>query len=108
MPLTTQALLVGYLSQYFCERNSLEEELTTLNNESQLIHSKQEEIDMATRNAYLYATGMLSASLIVAMMHAWNFYLSHKIGMMCRIILTGAIYAKVILLKTLIYNESVF
>lgn len=107
MPLTTQALFVGYLSQYFCERNSLEEELTILRNKSDLIHSKQEEIDTATRNAYLYAVGMLSASLIVAMMHAWNFYLSHKIGMMFRIILTGAIYTKVILL-TLICNESVF
>ena len=100
---------MGYLSQYFCEKNSLEEELNALkNNESQLIHSKQEEIDMATRNAYLYASGMLSASLIVAMMHAWNFYLSHKIGMTCRIILTGVIYAKVISLKTLICTESIF
>lgn len=65
-------------------------------NETELIHSKQEEIGMATRNAYLYATGMLLASLTVAFLHAWNFYLSHKIGMICRIILTGAIYTKVI------------
>ena len=99
---------MGYLSQYFCEKNSLEEELTALSNESQLIHSKQEEIDVATRNAYLYATGMLLASLIVALMHAWNFYLSHKIGMTCRIILTGVIYAKVTSLKTLICIESIF
>ena len=96
--MTAQALLVGYLSQYFCDRNSLEEELTALrsSNNSELINSKQEEIDLATRDAYLYAAGMLSAALSVALLHAWSFYLSHKIGMECRIILTGAIYTKVV------------
>ena len=97
--MTAQALLVGYLSQFFCEKSSLEEELSLLkssNESDELIHSKQEEIDVTTRNAYLYATGMLVAALIVAVLHAWSFYLSHKIGMICRLILTGAIYTKVV------------
>lgn len=65
------------------------------NNESELINMKQDEIDMATRNAYFYAMGMSLATLSLAVVHSWNFYLSHKIGMICRIILTGAIYTKV-------------
>lgn len=99
--MTAQALLVGYLSQFFCEKNSLDEELSMLrdNNESdKVIHSKEEEIDVAIRNAYLYAAGMLVAAVTLAILHAWNFYLAHKIGMICRLILTGAIYTKVIYL----------
>lgn len=108
--MTTQALLVGHLSQYFCEKNSLEEELEMLKDSDkfELIQSKQEEIDTATRNAYLYAAGMLSASLTVAILHAWIFYLSHKIGMMCRIILTGAIYTKVFQVYQNFFNQFCF
>ena len=102
-------MLVGYLSQYFCEKNNLDEELEILTNsgKSELVLSKQNEIDAATRNAYLYAAGMLLASLTVALLHAWNFYLSHKIGMMCRVILTGAIYTKVFWRYKSFFNKNI-
>ncbi|XP_065919844.1 ATP-binding cassette sub-family C member 4-like isoform X2 [Dysidea avara] len=98
VPLTGQALLVGYLSQYFCDKKGLDEELSLLRagNDSQLITVKEEEIEVATRDAYFYAVGMMLASLIVAVVHAWAFYLAHKIGMLSRIIVTGAIYTKVL------------
>jgi len=92
---------VGYLSQYFCEKNSLEEELSILRNDnnSELIGLKEEEIKMATRNAYFYALGMIVASLYMAVHHTWMFYISHKIGMMHRIIMTGSIFKKVTYFK---------
>jgi len=88
---------VGYLSQYFCEKSSLEEELSTLRNgsNSKLVALKEEEIKIATRDAYLYAVGMIVASYIVAVNHTWVFYNSHKIGMMNRIVMTTAIFRKV-------------
>jgi len=90
---------VGYLSQYFCEKNSLEEELSILKNDnnSELIGLKEEEIKMATRNAYFYALGMIVASFSTAVHHTWVFYNSNKIGMMHRIVMTGAIFQKVCL-----------
>ena len=62
---------------------------------SDSIASKQEEIDNATRDAYLYATGMILVVLGVTFMHAWAFYLAQNTGMQMRIITTGAIYHKV-------------
>ena len=92
-------MLVGYLSQYFCEKNSLEEELSILimtnSNNSELVTLKQEEIEVATRDAYLYALGMIVASYFLAVNHTWVFYISHKIGMMNRILMTAAIFKKV-------------
>ena len=92
---------MGYLSQYFCEKNILEEELSTLRNgtDSELIVLKEEEIEMTTRNAYFYALGMKVASLYMAVHHTWMFYISHKIGMMHRIIMTGSIFKKVTYFK---------
>ena len=67
----------------------------TLNNSDSLISSKQEEIDNVTRNAYLYATGMIVVVVIVTFMHVWTFYFGQNMGMQMRIITTGAIYDKV-------------
>ena len=91
-----QAVLVGNLSQYFCEKNSLEEELSVLRNgnDTELINSKMEEIQGLTRNAYLYATGMSIIAVGLAMDHAWTFYLSGTLGMKHRILFTAAIYEK--------------
>ena len=88
---------MGYLSQYFCDKNMLLEELSTLkhNNSSELVVMKEEEIEIATRDAYLYALGMVVASYYMAVHHTWVFYISHKIGMMHRIVMTGAIFQKV-------------
>lgn len=92
----TQAVLVGNLSQYFCEKNSLEEELTALRNvsDTKLVNSKEEEIKVLTRNAYLYAAGMAIIAFALAMDHAWTFYLSGTLGMKHRILFTAAIYEK--------------
>ena len=92
-----QAILVGNLSQYFCEKNSLEEELSVLRNnpnDTELISSKMKEIEGLTRNAYLYATGMSIIAVGLAIDHAWTFYLSGTMGMKHRILFTAAIYEK--------------
>jgi len=91
---------VGYLSEYFCSKNILEEELSILrsgqlNDSDERIASKQEEIDDATRDAYLYAIGMIAIVLSVTFAHAWAFYLAQNTGMQMRIITMGAIYHKV-------------
>ena len=100
-------MLVGYLSQYFCEKNSLEEELSILimrnSNNSELMTQKQEEIEVATRDAYLYALGMIVASYSVAVNHTWVYYSLDRTGMVHRIVLTGVIYQKVCL-WILLYN----
>ena len=92
----TQAILVGNLSQYFCGKSSLEEELSELrnSNDSELIKSKEEKIQILTRNAYLYATAMAIIGFGLACTHAWTFYISGKMGMKHRILLTAAIYEK--------------
>ena len=92
-----QALLVGYLSQYFCEKNSLEEDLSIAQrmNDSSLVNTVEEEINLATRDAYLYATGLTALSFVLAISHAWIFYLGGTIGMKFRVLLTAAIYEKV-------------
>ena len=69
---------MGYLSQYFCEKNSLEEEIETI-----------------TRNAYLYAAGITVFTFVAVLVNMWVFYLGQVIGMMCRIVMTMAIYSKV-------------
>lgn len=88
---------MGYLSQYFCEKNSLEEELFVLRNgnNSELVILKEEEIKMATRNAYFYALGMIVASYCTAVLHTWVFYSARKIGMLHGIVMVGAIFQKV-------------
>ena len=103
-------MLVGYLSQYFCEKNSLEEELSILlrnGNNSELVTLKQEEIEVATRDAYLYALGMIVASYSVAINHTWVFYSLDRTGMLHRIVLTGIIYQKVYL-WILLYNVVLY
>ena len=90
---------MGNLSQYFCEKNSLEKELSALRNDnntdSELINSKEEEIQISTRNAYLYGAGMVIIAFILAFNHAWAFFFSGILGMKNRILLIAAIYEKV-------------
>jgi len=62
------------------------------------ITSKQEEIDDATRDAYLYAAGMVIIMVCVGITHAWAYYFAQNMGMQIRIITTGAIYNKVLVL----------
>ncbi|XP_065902754.1 ATP-binding cassette sub-family C member 4-like isoform X2 [Dysidea avara] len=93
-----QSLLVGYLSQYFCEKNSLEEELSIAQktNDSTLVNALEEEIELATRNAYLFAAGITVFGFVIAVTHAWIFYLSGTAGMKFRVLLTAAIYEKIL------------
>jgi len=97
LPLIAQAVLVGYLSQYFCDKNSLEEELTLLRsiNNSELVDQIEEEISIATRDAYLYAAGITLLSCFGAFAFTWTFYTGEKFGTMHRIALVSTIYSKV-------------
>ena len=93
----TQAVLVGNLSQYFCEKNSLEQELSALRNSNNTegINSKEEEIQIITRNAYLYGTGIAIIAFIIVVDHAWLAFLAERLGMKHRILFIAAIYEKV-------------
>ena len=95
-----QSVLVGYVSQFFCEKKSLEDELSRIklrrHNATQLIASIEEEIETTTRDAYLFATGLIVVTFYVSIHHTWVFYWSQKIGMMSRIAVVGAIFNKVI------------
>ena len=80
-------------------KRTLEDELTLLRNMSSTdssITSKQEEIDDATRDAYLYAVGLIGLMILIGITHAWAFYLAQNMGMQIRIVTTGAIYNKVL------------
>lgn len=91
-----QAVFVGNLSQYFCEKNSLEEELSALknSNSTELSNSKEEELQVLTRDAYFFASAMTIVAFTLAFDHAWTFYISGTMGMKHRILLTAAIYEK--------------
>ena len=92
-----QSVLLGYLSQYFCKKNSLEEELSAISNlnNSKLVNLKEDEIQLATRDAYLYATGIALLTLCSVFSFTWTFYYAHVLGMMHRIVMISAIYTKV-------------
>ncbi|XP_065914062.1 ATP-binding cassette sub-family C member 4-like isoform X2 [Dysidea avara] len=101
LPFIAQAILVGYLSQYFCDKNSLEEELTfsrTANN-SELADKIEEDIRIATRDAYLYAAGITLISCLGVSTFTWTFYIGDKLGMIHRIALVSTIYSKVLRLS---------
>ena len=94
-----QGILVGYLSEYFCTKRTLEDELALLrnmSNSSDAVASKQEEIDDATRDAYFYALAIIIVIVSVAVIHSRGFYIAQNAGMQARIITTGAIYNKVL------------
>ena len=76
----------------------LEDELTLLrnmNSENDMITSKQEEIEDTTRDAYLYAVGLILAMICAIVTHAWGYHTALNYGMQVRIIATDAIYHKV-------------
>ena len=87
---------MGNLSQYFCEKNTLEQELSSLrnSNNTEEINAKEEEIQIVTRNAYLYGAGITIIAFIIVVNHAWGFFLAEKLGMKHRILFTAAIYDK--------------
>ena len=64
-------------------------------NSSELIDQKEEEIQTATRDAYLYAVGITLLTFLSVLLNTWAFYVGQLNGMMCRIMMTMAIYSKV-------------
>jgi len=79
-------------------KRTLEDELTLLRNMSSTndsITSKQEEIDDATKDAYLYAIGLIVTVMCAIVAHAWGFHTALNYGMQVRVIATNAIYHKV-------------
>ena len=87
---------MGNLSQYFCEKNSLEQELSALrnSNNTEEIDLKEEEIQIITRNAYLYGAGITIIAFIIVVDHSWGSFSAEKLGMKHRILFTAAIYEK--------------
>ena len=64
-------------------------------NNTELISSKEEEIQIITKNAYLYAVGVAIIAFIILLNHAWLFFLFETLGMKCRVFFIAAIYEKV-------------
>ncbi|XP_064396708.1 ATP-binding cassette sub-family C member 4-like [Halichondria panicea] len=51
--------------------------------------------DTSTTNAYLFAMGLVACGAVISVVHAHNFLLAYKLGMISRIIMTGVVYQKV-------------
>ena len=101
---------MGNLSQYFCEKSSLQKAISALrnSNDSEVIHSKEEEIQIMTRNAYLYATGLTIIAFIIAVNIAWICTLAETLGMNHRILFTAAIYDKAMHILCFCKNVCVY
>ena len=72
-------------------------------NSTEEINSKEEEIQIITRNAYLYAAGIVIIAVIITVNIAWTFVLSETLGMKHRILFIAAIYEKVARRHTLVW-----
>lgn len=59
-----------------------------------MINLKEDEIQTITRNAYLYALGIVIVSIIVTVNVAWTFLLAEVLGMKHRVLFIAAIYEK--------------
>ncbi|XP_065895722.1 ATP-binding cassette sub-family C member 4-like [Dysidea avara] len=70
-----------------------------MNSENDMITSKQEEIEDTTRDAYLYAVGLILAMICAIVTHAWGYHTALNYGMQVRIIATDAIYHKILKLS---------
>jgi ATP-binding cassette subfamily C (CFTR/MRP) protein 4 len=73
-----QSVVLGYLANYFTISDPTPE---------------------VTRDAYLYAAGLVSMSLFVTVIHGHGFLVGQKAGMMARVMCTNAIYQKVLKLS---------
>lgn len=90
-------MVIGYLAEFFRNKQVLEVDLNYLlsQNDTMATQDKQEEIDESVRNGYLYALLLVPLTFAFAISRANSFFLANKMGMMCRIMTTGAIYQKV-------------
>ena len=90
-------MVTGYLAEFFRDKQVLEEDLNYLisQNDTQAAQDKQEKIDESMRNGYLYALALVPLTFVYAISQANTFFMANKMGMMCRVISTGAIYHKV-------------
>ncbi len=87
---------MGYLSSYFNANTALEDVTT---GDSPWIAVNSTVPSLGIRKAYGYALGIALMSLIGAFLDAHALLLADKLGMMSRILLTGAIYQKVLSLS---------
>lgn len=69
-----QSVVLGYLTEYFAIQDPTAEE---------------------TRDAYLFAMAIALIGFCNSFLHAHTFLIGQKLGMMARIVATGAIYQKV-------------
>ena len=85
-------MVTGYLAEFFCNKQVLEEDLNYLlsQNETLGVQAKQQEVDESVRNGYLYASALVPLSFAFALSRAHTFFLTNKMGMMYRIITTGS------------------
>ena len=90
-------MATGYLAEFFRDKQVLEEDLRSLRlqNDTFGVQAKQRDIDETVQNGYLYALSLVPLVFFYAVSRANTFFLAYKMGMMCRIITTGAIYEKV-------------
>ena len=63
-------------------------------NNTQLVNLKEDEIQIITRNAYLYAAGIAIIGFLTAVIIAWLNFLAETLGMKHRILFIAAIYEK--------------
>ena len=75
--LVSQSVFLGYIAEYFFIDAPTTDQ---------------------TRDAYLFSLGLALAVLTLAFIHAHAFQLGYRTAMDARIIATGAIYQKVIIL----------
>ena len=72
-----ESVFLGYIAEYFFKDDPTPEE---------------------TRDAYLFSAGLAVATLTLPFVHAHGFQLGYRTAMDARIITTGAIYQKVIII----------
>ena len=76
--LVTQSILIGFVTDYFAVDSPNATD---------------------TRNAYLYATGVVIAPLCITFCGTWQFYNAAMSGMIIRLIASSAIYKKVMMVQ---------
>ena len=92
-----QYLVTGYLAEFFQNKQVLDADLNYLLSQNDTLGAlvKQKEIDESVRNGYFYAVALVPLVFMFTILRANAYFLGGRMGMMCRIMTTGAIYQKV-------------
>ena len=87
---------MGRLSSYFVRDSTTNSNDNVTRTECGEPGDATSEVSVTTElEAYLYALGICLLSLLAVQTHAFGFHLSHFLGMLARVMLSGAIYQKV-------------